>query len=125
VRLPLDTHVVLWWLADDRQLRDEARTAIAAPHNDVVVSVASIWEIEIKRAIGRLEAPDDLVGALERSGFGILPIEADAAVAAAHLPPHHTDPFDRVLIAQCQLERLTLLTQDATLSSYDVPVLSA
>jgi PIN domain nuclease of toxin-antitoxin system len=89
------------------------------------VSVASIWEIEIKRAIGRLEAPDDLVGALERSGFGILPIEADAAVAAAHLPPHHTDPFDRVLIAQCQLERLTLLTQDATLSSYDVPVLSA
>lgn len=120
----LDTHILLWWLADDASLPDAARTVIATPESEVVVSAASAWEIAIKQALGRLDAPDNLLGALEENDFDTLPMTASHALAAGRLPPHHTDPFDRMLIAQAAVEDLTLITLDGRFSLYDVALLS-
>ncbi|MGH2445981.1 MAG: type II toxin-antitoxin system VapC family toxin [Candidatus Limnocylindria bacterium] len=122
--LLLDAHVVLWWLFG-LPIRDEAQSAIGDPLNRLVVSVSAIWEIEIKRRVGRLSAPDDLLGALDAASFEILPIYAEHAVTAGRLPLHHGDPFDRMLVAQAQRERLTLVTRDERLASYDIPILVA
>ncbi|MGH3084870.1 MAG: type II toxin-antitoxin system VapC family toxin [Gaiellaceae bacterium] len=125
MRLLLDTHVLLWWLADDPTLRREAREAIADGESVVVVSAASAWEIAIKRATGRLEAPDDLEAQLERNRFLPLPIAIGHALHAGELPPHHDDPFDRVLVAQAELERLTIVTRDKNIARYGVGTLPA
>lgn len=120
MRLLLDTHALLWWLADDPRLGAEARRQIADGANAVLVSAASAWEIEIKRALGKLEAPADLAAAIRDSGFEPLAITLDHAVAAGRLPPHHSDPFDRLLIAQAAAEHLTLITRDSAFAAYDV-----
>ena len=120
MRLLLDTHVLLWWLADDPSLSRSARDAIADSTTDVIVSAASVWEIAIKRALGKLEAPDDLLDAMKASDFDSLPITADHALAAGALPPHHTDPFDRMIVAQAQSEALVLVSTDPRLAAYDV-----
>ena len=91
--------------------------------DDVWVSAATIWEIEIKRSTNRLLAPANPLQMVEDSGFERLPITLEHAVAAGRLPLHHRDPFDRMLVAQARLEGLTLMTADATLSAYDVPVI--
>jgi PIN domain nuclease of toxin-antitoxin system len=124
VKLLLDTHILLWWMADDRRLPSRAAAAIRDPDTEVVVSSASAWEISIKRAAGRLEAPDDLLDALAANDFGTLAISAPHAVAAGRLPPHHADPFDRMLIAQAQMDGFTLVTVDGRFSGYDVELLS-
>jgi PIN domain nuclease of toxin-antitoxin system len=124
VRLLLDTHVLLWWLADDPALGERAARAIER-EPEVFVSAASVWEIAIKKAIGRLDAPDDLVETVGASGFLPLPIGLAHADRAGSLPPHHADPFDRMLVAQAQLEGLTLVTADARLPAYDVRLLRA
>ena len=103
----------------------KARAAIADADNEVFVSAASAWEIAVKRAAGKLDAEVDIPSALERSYFLELPISVLHAVAAAELPRHHTDPFDRVLIAQARLEDLMLVTDDATIAEYDVIRLDA
>jgi PIN domain nuclease of toxin-antitoxin system len=100
---------------DARQLIDEADV--------VAVSAASAWEIEIKRATGRLEAPIDVAERAVQQGFESLAITFEHALAAGRLPLHHNDPFDRMLVAQARLENLTLATADAAISRYDVPVL--
>ena len=123
MRVLLDTHIVLWWLADDPSLPAQASTVIADAETEVVVSAATVWEIEIKRAAGRLEAPDDIVGALKANDFETLSITPAHAVAAGRLPAHHSDPFDRMLIAQAQIEDFTLVTVDGRLSDYDVELL--
>lgn len=125
MNLLLDTHVLLWWLADDPTLGVEARAAIADPESVVYVSAASAWEIAIKQALGRLDAPSDLDRVLEVSGFEELPITVRHALGAGWLPRHHTDPFDRMLIAQAALERLTLVTGDVQIAPYGVPTLPA
>ena len=99
----LDSHCVLSWLAD-LPLADEARVAITDPASDVFVSAASIWELEVKAASGRLTIDGDLAAEVEAAGFTWLPITQRHARAAARLPLHHRDPFDRMLIAQAQLE---------------------
>jgi PIN domain nuclease of toxin-antitoxin system len=99
VILLLDAHALLWWLADDATLAVPARAAISAPATEVIVSAASVWEIEIKRALGKLTAPDGLVDAIDASAFITLPITAADAERAGRLPPHHRDPFDRMLVA--------------------------
>ena len=104
----------------DRRLAVEARQAIQDPYNDVAVSAASIWELELKIAAGKLESDVELLEEVQRIGYRILPITADHAVAAARLPLHHRDPFDRMLIAQAQLEGLTLVTRDPRLTPYPV-----
>ena len=123
MKLLLDTHVLLWWLADHPSLPDEARTAIAEPGNEVLVSAATVWEIAIKQETGRLDAPTDLLDALATNEFDPLPITAAHAVLAATLPQHHLDPFDRMLVAQARLEGLRLASVDERVRAYEVDVL--
>ena len=124
-RLLLDTHTFLWWLADDPSLGEKARAVIADGRNDVYVSAASIWEISIKRALGKLEAPDDLEQVVEDENFIRLPISLFHAEAAGKLQPLHHDPFDRMLVAQAQSEGLTLVTADEHIPGYGVHTLPA
>jgi PIN domain nuclease of toxin-antitoxin system len=124
MRLLLDTHVLLWWLADHPALSKQAR-ALIANEPEVFASAASAWEIAIKRALGKLEAPEDLLSALEAGGIRRLPIDFQHAAVAGALPRHHDDPFDRMLVAQAQREGLTLLTSDSHTSRYAVAVLPA
>jgi PIN domain nuclease of toxin-antitoxin system len=125
VILLLDAHALLWWLADDPQLATSARTAIADPATDVFVSAATIWEIEIKRAVGKLDAPDGLVQIIVETGFGILPITGEDAERAGRLAPHHRDPFDRMLVAQAGRLDALIVSQDAVFGAYQVNVLPA
>ena len=120
----VDTHVALWAMVDDPRFGPEARVALADPLADVVVSVASVWEMAIKVKIGKLRAPDDLVEALEATGVEILSINAEHALAAAALPLHHRDPFDRMLVAQATLEGHTLVSADAALRAYEIDILT-
>ena len=124
MRILLDTHILLWWLADDPLLPGEATIAIADADTEVVVSAASAWEISINAASGRLVAPDDLLDALVANDFVTLAISASHAIAAGCLPAHHSDPFDRMLIAQAQAEGLTLVSVDRRFPAYDVELLS-
>ena len=124
MRLLLDTHAVLWWFADSPALSPAAKQAVASSA-EVWVSAASVWEIAIKRALGKLEAPDDVAGAMEDSGFRPLPIVVPHAVVAGALPRHHDDPFDRMLVAQAQVEGLTIVTSDRRIPQYGVAVLAA
>jgi PIN domain nuclease of toxin-antitoxin system len=125
VDLLLDTHALIWILSDDPQLAAEARTAIADPGTFVAVSPASAWEIGIKRALGKLNAPDDLVQQVADARFVPISISLEHAVAAGALPPHHRDPFDRMLIAQAQLEGLTIVTRDPRFEPYAVATMAA
>jgi PIN domain nuclease of toxin-antitoxin system len=125
VNLLLDTHVLLWWLADDPRLAAEPRSAIANGANTVVVSAASVWEVEIKKAAGKLRTGADLWGAARGGGLADLPMTTDHAREAARLPLHHRDPFDRMLVAQARIEGLTLVTADPALDAYSVAILPA
>jgi len=124
VRLLLDTHALLWWLDDDARLEKSAVDAIAGAEL-VAVSAASAWEIGLKQAIGTLRGPDDLSAELATNGFTELPVTVAHALAAGALPPHHSDPFDRMLVAQSQLEGLTLVTRDDRLGAYGIAHLRA
>jgi PIN domain nuclease of toxin-antitoxin system len=124
VSLLLDTHVVLWWLADDPSLSGEIKNRL--DHEpDVRVSAATIWEIAIKQALGKIAAPADLPERVRDSGFRELPIGFSHAIAAGRLPLIHRDPFGRMLVAQARCGNLTLVTRDARCQQYDVPVLPA
>jgi PIN domain nuclease of toxin-antitoxin system len=123
-RLLVDTHVVLWHVLDDSRLGPAPTALLEAEDSEVLVSIASLWEIAIKKALGRLRAPDDLPTRLPDLGFGLLAIEAEHAWAVRELPRHHGDPFDRLLIAQAQTERLPILTADPAFGGYDVTVIS-
>jgi PIN domain nuclease of toxin-antitoxin system len=125
VILLLDAHALLWWLADDPTLSDAARTAIADPATDVLVSAATVWEISIKRGLGKLEAPDGLVDAIEASGFSGLPVTLADGEAIAALPDHHRDPFDRMLVAQAMRINAVIVSRDAAFDAYDCDVLTA
>jgi PIN domain nuclease of toxin-antitoxin system len=116
-RLLLDTQVVLWALGGHRRLSGEARRLINK--HESFVSAASIWEIAIKAALGKLDAdPEAVRQALDPSGFGELPVTGEHAASVARLPAHHRDPFDRLLVAQSLVENLVLLTADAQLAPY-------
>jgi PIN domain nuclease of toxin-antitoxin system len=101
MKVLLDTHALLWWLADDDRLGPRARALIADPGNDILVSAALLWEIVVKRRVGKLEAEiGEVVAACERDGFFLLPIALAHLQTLAALPVHHRDPFDHLLIAQ-------------------------
>jgi PIN domain nuclease of toxin-antitoxin system len=121
-RLLVDTHALLWWLIDDPALSPAARDAIADPANEPLVSTACVWEIAIKRSLGKLTAPDDLPDRISGGGFAWLPISAEHAWMVRDLPRHHGDPFDRVLVAQALIERLPIITADPHFDAYGVEV---
>ena len=124
-RFLLDTHAVLWALAEPSKLSRPARMALEDAANEVYVSVVSGWEIAIKRALGKLEAPDDLGSAIRIQGFEPLLVTFHHAEHAGGLPPHHRDPFDRMLIAQAQAEGLIIVTRDSDIPLYGVRTLAA
>lgn len=125
MKLLLDSHAFLWWLTEDPKLSAEARQAIADPGSMVHVSAATAWELAIKAALGKLDLDGaDLAEEIEGNDFVELPMTARHSVAAATLPRHHEDPFDRMLIAQAQIEGLTIITRDPAFRAYGVSVLS-
>ena len=122
----LDTHCLLWWLTAPERLSTEAAGLIGDQGNEILVSVASSWEIAIKYALGKLplpEPPEEYIPSrLQRCGFGTLHIEHAHALRVATLPPHHRDPFDRLLIAQCQVDGLPIITVDRRFAAYAVQI---
>jgi len=123
-RVLLDSHVLVWWLGDSRDLGPTTRTAITEAES-VFISAVTPWELRIKAALGRLDLPGDLLGILAEEGFEALTISLEHGARAAALPWHHRDPFDRMLIAQAVAEDLVLVTADAQLTAYDVRLLPA
>ena len=125
MNLLLDTHVFLWAVDNNPNLSPAAREAIVDGHNIVYVSAATAWEISIKQAIGKLRIPQsDYLEELRLHRFTPLSITTKHALAVEHLPPHHKDPFDRILIAQAQEEKLSLVTRNLRMKAYDVRIIA-
>lgn len=125
MNLLLDTHVFLWAVENHPHLSPAARSAITDGQNIVFVSAATAWEIAIKRRVGKLTAPeDDYLEELRLHRFTALAIKMGHALAVEALPPHHKDPFDRLLIAQAPIEKLTVVTRNAKMMAYDIPVIA-
>ncbi len=121
MNLLLDTHALLWWLGDSPMAPD-ARQQISDPATLVVVSAASAWEIAIKRATGKLRLDGNVAALVVGAAFTPLPVSFAHAERAGALPPHHRDPFDRLLVVQAQLENLEIITADPQLQPYDVRI---
>jgi PIN domain nuclease of toxin-antitoxin system len=120
LKVLLDTHVLVWWLTDARQLVAEARSVIGSPTNVVFVSAVSVWELRIKETLGKVRLPLNFAAVLERQPFEQLSVTVTHAHALAQLPMHHRDPFDRMLIAQARSDGLTLLSHDQVVGEYEV-----
>ena len=124
MRLLLDTHAFLWWIFDDPRLSSTARTLSADPSAEILFSVVSAWEIAIKSRTGRLDLPPDvpafIYDQIRRNRFAVLPIGLRHALHVHALPDHHRDPFDRLLVAQSQVEAVPLLSTDTQIAAYDV-----
>ncbi len=126
LRLLIDTRVFLWACDDPSRINERARHAIAASANPVFVSAASAWEIAIKTASGKLDFPVERWEEMAANlGFITLPIKAAHALEAGSLPRHHTDPFDRMLVAQARLDGFALVTSDRKIAQYDVRIFGA
>ena len=122
--LLLDTHVLLWTMFEPAKLSDTMRTEIPSTHNVVCVSMVSLWEIAIKQSIGKLSIPDIFFETVyKKSNFELLSLESPHIEQYRSLPLHHRDPFDRMLIAQAQTEKLTIVTSDEKILQYDVSIL--
>ena len=125
MKLLLDTHLLLWAAGEPRRLSKRARTLIDNPDNELLFSAASLWEVAIKRGLGRQDFKVDarlLRRGLLDNGYSELPIISDHVVATESLPPIHKDPFDRVLVAQATIEGVTLLTIDSLVAQYPGPI---
>lgn len=126
MNLLLDTHAFLWAIGNPSNFSQRAREAIVDGHNIVFVSAATAWEIAIKKGIGKLQIPEgNYLQELELHRFTPINITTEHALAVEHLPPHHKDPFDRMLIAQAQVEKLTLVTRDERIKAYAVSLIEA
>ena len=125
MKLLLDTHVLLWALESPSALRPETRASIENARTVVLVSTVSAWEIGVKVAIGKLRTPEDLPTQLRDKRFTPLPATIEHGLRVSELPLLHKDPFDRLLVAQAQLEGLTIVTRDPRIAAYDVETLAA
>lgn len=125
MRLLLDTNALFWSLLEPQRLASRAAAAIEDEANDVFVSVVSAWELGVKRAKGKLEMPNSLDEMLAQVNFEALPVTLQHALAVETLPPHHHDPFDRIIVAQAQLENLVLVSSDREMRHYAIAVLPA
>jgi PIN domain nuclease of toxin-antitoxin system len=123
LKLLFDTHAALWWTRADERFSAVARQRGFDPQNRVLLSAVVVWEVAIKRALGKLEAPADLVQSLLEAGAAPLPVTLEHAAAVEGLPHHHSDPFDRLLIAQAKVEGAVIVTRDPAFGAYGVPVL--
>ena len=122
MNLLLDTNALLWWLADSEELGQSAREAIRDPARVVYFSAVNVWEIVIKRALGKLAVPRNFPQVLSEQPFERLGMTVEHAFKVGELPMHHRDPFDRLLVAQCLVDGLALVTHDGEIARYDVPV---
>ena len=125
MKLLLDTHLLLWAAGEPKRLSKQARTLIDNPDNELLFSAASLWEVAIKRGLGRKDFKVDarlLRRGLLDNGYNELPITSDHVVATESLPPIHKDPFDRVLVAQATVEAVTLLTINSLVAQYPGPI---
>jgi PIN domain nuclease of toxin-antitoxin system len=122
LRLLLDTHAALWWLSGDERFGAEAEQQISDTTNQVLLSAAVVWEVAIKRSLGKLDAPGDFAPTLVGAGAQPLPVSLDHAAAVEQLPWHHRDPFDRLLVAQATVERAALVSADEALTAYGIRV---
>jgi PIN domain nuclease of toxin-antitoxin system len=125
MKLLLDTHLLLWAAGEPKRLSKQARTMIDNPDNELLFSAASLWEVAIKRGLGREDFKVDarlLRRGLLDNGYSELPIISDHVVATENLPPIHKDPFDRVLVAQATVEGVRLLTIDSLVAQYPGPI---
>ncbi len=124
MKIIIDTHILLWWVVNDRRLSQKARRLIENPKNNIIVSATSIWEIAIKQTLGRIKIDlKELEEAITANAFESLPVKLHHAVEVSELPPHHNDPFDRMLVAQCLVETAYLLTHDEHLHKYGKAVM--
>lgn len=121
----LDTHVVLWWLTEPKSISSKARKVIADTEERIFISSASCWEMAIKKGVGRLKFPANILEILTSEGFEIIPITANESLSVADLPLIHQDPFDRLLIIQAKLNDMILITRDETIMQYPVITLEA
>ncbi len=122
MRILLDTHLLLWWLDASPSLSEEALTVIRDPENTIFVSAVSLWEIWLKQSLGKLRLPANFEEGLAEESFESLPLTASHARQVAQLPWRHRDPFDRLLVAQAQVENLVLFTANEVLASYGAAV---
>jgi PIN domain nuclease of toxin-antitoxin system len=126
VKALLDTHVLLWWLVDDARISKRARSLISKAESEIYFSAASSWELSIEVALGRLELPAPprsvIPKILREQSIRSLDVTHAHALAVAELPPHHRDPFDRMLVAQARLEKLAIVTGDPMIARYGVKV---
>ena len=124
MKILLDSHAAVWWLASPEKLTAKARSLIADPANQLTVSAASIWELQLKIAKGKLQMPAEFAEHLWDGGFEELPVRASHVSGLTNLPPIHQDPFDRILIAQAISEGMSLMTRDRLIHQYPVPLLA-
>jgi PIN domain nuclease of toxin-antitoxin system len=122
LRLLLDTHAALWWLSDDERFGEEASRQVVDPTNQILLSAAVVWEVAVKRSLGKLEAPADFVATMLSAGAHAVAVTVEHAAAVERLPWHHRDPFDRMLVAQAGIERAAIVSRDPALRSYGVAV---
>ena len=125
MKLLLDTHALLWWLADDDQLGGAAREVVADPANDILISMVSLWEIVVKVRIGKLQADiEEIIDAVQREGFTVLDVGMAHLVTLAGLLMHHRDPFDHLLIAQAITDDATFVSEDRNAARYPVRMMT-
>ena len=123
MRLLLDTHAALWFLSADERLSENAERHLSDDANEILLSAVVVWEVAIKRALGKLVVPGEYLGLLLDAGVTTLSVTLDHAAAIEHLTPHHRDPFDRMLIAQATIEGAAVVSRDAAFRPYDIPVI--
>jgi PIN domain nuclease of toxin-antitoxin system len=122
LKLILDTHAALWWLSGDEHFGETAASHLTDDTNQVLLSAAVVWEVAVKRSLGKLEAPEEFAPTLLGAGAHPLPITIDHAAAVEELPWHHRDPFDRMLVAQASIEGAALVSRDEAFGAYGVMV---
>jgi len=123
LRLLLDTHVALWWVSDDERVSEAAARHMTDDTNQLLLSAAVVWEIAVKRSLGKLAVTDEYLPLLLDAGVRPLPINLEHAAGVEQLPWHHRDPFDRLLVAQAGIEGAAIMSRDDALAAYDVPVI--
>jgi len=116
----LDTHIILWWLTNPKQIAPKASKIISDTENNIFISCASFWEMAIKKSLGRLTLPRNMVEILRTESFQILPVDHEEALGVSDLPKIHQDPFDRMLVMQAKLHNCVLITRDKNMMDYPV-----